>query len=724
MSRDEGVQDVGERLDPLVEAIKYIARTYGNFATDSVILAGLPLDMGGLPIKLVERAAANCGMRALTVTKSVTQIPAISLPALLVMEDSTLRVLVDINQDHEEATLVDPLAPDQKQTASFEALKALYSNHAIFFKPTSRSAENEGLGNEGGGHWFWSTIKSFWRDYTHVAIAALVINTLALASPLFVMNVYDRVLPNFAIPTLWALAAGVILALVFDAVLKTARTSIINVTGKQADLALASKIFAHALSIDMQNRPSSTGQFANHIKEFEAVREFFTSSSLVALIDLCFIGLFLAILFVIVGPIAYVPMAAVPIVIIINLLVQPALAGSVDQATKESALRHSVLVESVANMDTVRALNAEGVMQTKWERSVASSAAAMLQGRFWSTLAQSLTGLVQAMVSVVIVIWGVYLVNEGLINMGGIIAAMMLSGRVLAPLSSVANTLTRLRQTIHAYKILEDLMAMPAERRPGRTYVNSKIATGAVKFEKVTFRYPGASDDSLRDLSFSINAGETIGLIGRVGAGKSTIGRLLSGLYTPTNGAVLVDLIDTRQYDPADLRDGVGFLSQDNVLFSGSVRENIAIGRLQASNEEILQAARIAGVEDFVSTHPQGFDMQVGEGGRLLSGGQKQCVALARMLLRRPKVLFLDEPSSNLDMASERRLLARLEKFNQIGTTVIISTHRTSLLKLTQRIIAVDSGRVVADGPRDAVLSELKQQGEARMRTRKSEEMV
>ncbi|MDX5592882.1 type I secretion system permease/ATPase [Pseudovibrio sp. SPO723] len=724
MSQDEGVQDVGERLDPLVEAIKYIARTYGNFATDSVILAGLPLDMGGLPIKLVERAAANCGMRALTVTKSVTQIPAISLPALLVMEDSTLRVLVDINQDHAEATLVDPLAPDQKQTASFEALKALYSNHAIFFKPTSRSAENEGLGNEGGGHWFWSTIKSFWRDYTHVAIAALVINTLALASPLFVMNVYDRVLPNFAIPTLWALAAGVILALVFDAVLKTARTSIINVTGKQADLALASKIFAHALSIDMQNRPSSTGQFANHIKEFEAVREFFTSSSLVALIDLCFIGLFLAILFVIVGPIAYVPMAAVPIVIIINLLVQPALAGSVDQATKESALRHSVLVESVANMDTVRALNAEGVMQTKWERSVASSAAAMLQGRFWSTLAQSLTGLVQAMVSVVIVIWGVYLVNEGLINMGGIIAAMMLSGRVLAPLSSVANTLTRLRQTIHAYKILEDLMAMPAERRPGRTYVNSKIATGAVKFEKVTFRYPGASDDSLRDVSFSINAGETIGLIGRVGAGKSTIGRLLSGLYTPTNGAVLVDLIDTRQYDPADLRDGVGFLSQDNVLFSGSVRENIAIGRLQASNEEILQAARIAGVEDFVSTHPQGFDMQVGEGGRLLSGGQKQCVALARMLLRRPKVLFLDEPSSNLDMASERRLLARLEKFNQIGTTVIISTHRTSLLKLTQRIIAVDSGRVVADGPRDAVLSELKQQGEARMRTRKSEEMV
>lgn len=716
MSQPEMTSNEPPREDPLVESIKFIARTYGNFATDSVILAGLPLEGQGLPVHLVERAAANCGMRALTVRKSLDKMPAISLPALLVLEDSTLRILVDVNHDTKEAVLVDPLQPDQRQTASFEALRSLYSDHAIFFKPTSRSAENEGLGTHGAGHWFWSVLVGFWRDYTHVAVAALVINTLALASPLFVMNVYDRVLPNFAVPTLWALAAGVVLALVFDGVLKMARSSIINVTGKQADLALASRIFAHALSIDMQNRPSSTGQFANHIKEFEAVREFFTSSSLVALIDLCFIGIFVLILFVIVGPIAYVPLCAVPVVIAINLLVQPALAGSVDQATKESSLRHSVLVESVANMDTIRALNAEGIMQTKWERSVASSAAAMLKGRYWSTLAQSLTGFVQALVSIVIVIWGVYLVNEGLVNMGGLIAAMMLSGRVLAPLSSVANTLTRLRQTIHAYKILEDLMAMPSERSSGRTYVNSKITEGTLTFDNVSFRYPQASEDSLQHVSFSIKAGETVGLIGRVGAGKSTIGRLLAGFYGPTNGAVLVDRIDTRQYDPADLRDGVGFLSQDNVLFMGSVRENIAIGRLQASNEEILHAARVAGVDDFVSTHPQGYDMQVGEGGRLLSGGQKQAVALARMLLRRPRILFLDEPSSNLDMNSERRLLERLARFNDMGTTVIISTHRMSLLNLTQRIIALDGGRVVADGPRDRVLEDLRHKGEERMR--------
>ncbi|KZL02072.1 Toxin RTX-I translocation ATP-binding protein [Pseudovibrio sp. Ad5] len=700
--------------DPLVEAIKYIARSYGNYATDSVILAGLPYDGQRLSIKLIERASSNCGMRAVTVRKKAGTIPAISLPAILVFEDGSLRILKELNESTGHASIVDAERPEEQQILSIAALEKLYSGHGIFFKPVNMTSETNGMGSGRDGHWFWSVIAGFWKDYIHVAIAALVINSLALASPLFIMNVYDRVLPNFAIPTLWALAAGVLLALVFDGILKTARSSIINMTGKQADLAIASRIFSHALGLDLENRPGSTGQFANHIKEFETVREFFTSSSLVALIDMCFIGLFIMVLFLIVGPIAYVPLAAVPVVILINLLVQPALAGSVDQATKESAMRHSVLVESIANIDTIRALNAESSMQIKWERSVASSAAAILKGRYWSTLAQSLTGFAQALVSICIVVWGVFLVNDGAVNMGGLIAAMMLSGRVLAPLSSIAGTLTRLRQTMHSYKMLSGLMELPAERRPNRTYVNSRITSGAISFQNVSFRYPEAAEDSLRNVSFEVRPGETIGLIGRVGAGKSTVGRLLSGLYTPSDGAILVDKIDTRQYDPADLRDGVGFLSQDNVLFSGSLRENIVVGRPQASNEDIYRAAHIAGVEDFVATHPHGFDMQVGEGGRLLSGGQKQSVALARMLLRQPRLLFLDEPSSHLDTASERRLLERLREYNSPDTTMIISTHRTSLLQLTDRLVALDKGQLVADGPRDFVIEKLRTLGATR----------
>jgi len=318
---------------------------------------------------------------------------------------------------------------------------------------------------------------------------------------------------------------------------------------------------------------------------------------------------------------------------------------------------------------------------------------------------------VQASVSIAIVVWGVYLIASGDITMGALIAAMMLSGRVLAPLANVANTLTRLRQTLHSYKILDEVMSTETERKPGRTYINKRIASGSVEFKGVNFRYPEAEDDSLKNISFKIAPGETVGLIGRVGSGKSTIGRLVSGLYYPTNGAVLIDGTDTRQFDPADLRSNVGFLSQDNVLFSGTVRENISAGDPFADDDALIEAARIAGVEEFVSQSPVGYDLQVGEGGRFLSGGQKQAVALARILLRKPRVLFLDEPSSHLDLASERRLITRLMDYNTPDTTVIISTHRMSLVELTDRLITLDFGKLALDGPRQDVLKKLQELG-------------
>lgn len=699
------------RTDPLVEAIKYVARSYGNFVTDSVVLSGLPVTDDLLPIKFVDRAAANCRLKALPLEKPLADIPDVALPAVLVLKQSRIRVLIGIDKERNTASLVDPTKPEHVTEEPLPALAARYSGYAIFFKSMADAEGSSDRVAADRSHWFWSTVSTFWRDYLHVALAALLINLLALASPLFTMNVYDRVVPNFAVPTLWALAIGAILALIFDFILKVARNQIINVAGKQADLALASKVFSHALAIDLEKRPASSGQFANHIKEFETVREFITSQSLVSLIDLFFIGIFVAVLYMIVGIIAIVPLLAVPVVIGINLAVQAPLAGSISRSHQESAVRHSVLVESISNLDTIRSLNAEGVMQTKWERSVAASGAAILSGRYWAILAQTATGLVQAMVSIVTIVWGVYLIAEGLVSMGGLIAAMMLSGRVLAPLASVAGTLTRLRQTMHAYQTLDQVMKTETERKPGKAYVNRKVNNGSVSFKKVDFRYPGAADDSLKDVSFEIAPGETVGLIGRVGAGKTTIGRLIAGLYYPANGAVLVDGIDTRQFDPADLRSGVGFVSQDNVLLSGSVRENICVGKSHADDEDIIEAARIAGVEDFVSQHPMGYDMPVGEGGRLLSGGQKQAVALARMLLRRPRILFLDEPSSNLDLASERKLIARLKEFNSTGTTVIISTHRMSLVELTDRLITLDHGQLALDGPRDLVLKRLQELG-------------
>ncbi|NVK34338.1 MAG: type I secretion system permease/ATPase [Rhodobacteraceae bacterium] len=700
--------------DPLVEALKYISRAFGYHLTNATILTGLPLQGQNLSVKLVGRAAENCGLKALPVEKALVDIPSVALPALLLLEDGRTVVLMSIDSAKKSVRYVFALDTSTEFEETFEDFGYIYSGYGIFFKAMT---DDEGKSTRQLGssdHWFWGIIALFWRDYVHVALAALLINLLALASPLFIMNVYDRVVPNSALPTLWALALGVIASLVFDFLLKTARGQIINVTGKQADIALASRIFSHSLAIDFEKRPSSSGQFANHIKEFETVREFITSSSLVALIDTAFIGIFVFVLFLIVGPLAFVPLIAVPIVIAINLLVQAPLSGAIQKSHSESALRHSILIESIANLDTIRALNAEGNMQSKWERSVAASSGAILTGRYWSQLAQSATGFVQAMVSVVIVLWAVYLIADNAISMGALIAAMMLSGRVLAPLASVANTLTRLRQTMQSYKTLNALMQMETERKVGRTYINRRLTSGSVEFKDVSFRYPDAADDTLKNISFSIQQGETLGLIGRVGSGKTTIGRLICGLYYPQNGAVLIDGTDSRQFDPADLRSGVGYVSQDNVLFSGTIRENIAAGDPYADDEDIIEAARIAGVDDFIANHPLGYDLPVGEAGRMLSGGQKQSVALARMLLRRPKVLFLDEPSSNLDMASEKKLISRLRTFNSPDTTVIISTHRMSLVELTDRLITLEHGKLALDGPREQVLKKLQKLGAER----------
>lgn len=707
------IQQSNQAGDPLASALKYIARVHGLHVTDSVLWNGLPQGHEKLGVGIVGRAATNCGLTALPQRKDLDAIPHAALPCIVTMKNSDLLVLTHIDEAEGSVQFVDPLDASLTAKRPLDQFVADYSGYAIFFQPNvDKSGRSERV-LQSKGHWFWSTIAVYWRDYMHVALAALLINLLALATPLFTMNVYDRVVPNQAIPTLWALAIGVILALVFDFILKIARGQIINVAGKQADNALASKIFAHALAIDFNDRPVSSGQFANHVREFETVREFITSSSLVSLIDLLFIGIFVAVLFLLVGPIAVVPLLAIPLVLAISLFVQAPLSSAIEKSHQESAIRHSILVESIANLDTVRALNSEGRMQTKWERSVAASSAAIMRGRFWALLAQSATGLVQASVSIWIIVWGVYLIASGDITMGALIAAMMLSGRVLAPLAAVANTLTRLRQTLHSYRMLDQIMKSETERKPGRTYINKRIASGSVEFKSVEFRYPGSETSSLKNVSFKIEPGETVGLIGRVGSGKSTLGRLMSGLYYPTDGTILVDGTDTRQFDPADLRANVGFLSQDNVLFSGTIRENISSGDPFADDDALIDAARIAGIEEFVAANPLGYDMQVGEGGRFLSGGQKQSVALARILLRRPRLLFLDEPSSQLDLASERRLIARLKEYVSSDTTLIISTHRMSLVELTDRLITLDQGKLALDGPRQDVLGKLKELGAA-----------
>jgi ATP-binding cassette subfamily C protein LapB len=410
---------------------------------------------------------------------------------------------------------------------------------------------------------------------------------------------------------------------------------------------------------------------------------------------------------VIAGPLAWIPLALLPVMIITGFLIQWPLERAMQRLNAESAARHGVLVEALTGIDAVRATGAEARMQTAWEKSVAATARSGEDVNFWASLALTTANSAQQINSLLMVVVGVFLVIDGKISVGALVAATMLAGRVLAPISGIASVITRASQTFIALKALNRVMLLERERPRERNYVSRRIQEGSIVFDNVTFRYPQASVNALEKVSFKVASGERIGIIGRVGSGKTTVGRLLTSFYDPNEGRIQVDEVDVRQYDPADLRTGVGFVLQDTDLFFGKLRDNITLGRPNATDEEVLEAARLAGVERFIAGHPLGYDMPVAEGGRSLSGGQKQAIGLARALIRKPKILFLDEPTAHFDVRSEAEFLDRLKSLGEQGLTILISTHRLSLLSFVERLLLFEQGKLVADGPRDKVLAML-----------------
>jgi ATP-binding cassette subfamily C protein LapB len=458
----------------------------------------------------------------------------------------------------------------------------------------------------------------------------------------------------------------------------------------------------------MSQRPPSVGVLANQLRDFDSVRDFFTSGSVVSATDLAFAVLFILVLFLVAGPLAWIPLAMLPLMILIGLLVQRPLDRAMKRLQAESAARHGVLVESLSGIETVRASGAEARMQTAWERSVAATARTGEDVHFWASLALTSASTAQQLTTLLMMIAGVFLILEGKLSVGALVAATMLAGRVLAPIAGIASVITRGTQTFTALKAIDKIMGLERERPPERSYVARRIGEGRVAFDNVSFRYPNGAANALEKVSFRVGAGERVGIIGRVGSGKTTIGRLLVGFYEPQEGSILVDGVDVRQYDPADLRAGIGFVLQDTDLFYGKLRDNIALGRPHARDEEVLAAARLAGVESFIAGHPLGYDMPIAEGGRSLSGGQKQSIGLARILIRHPKILFLDEPTAHFDVRSEAEFLERLKGLAAREMTIIVSTHRLSLLSLVDRLLVFERGRLTHDGPRDEVLAAMR----------------
>jgi ATP-binding cassette subfamily C protein LapB len=691
--------------DPLLRALEALTQLHGRPTSAQALAAGLPLPDGLMTPPLAPRALERAGLSARLVRRPLAQIDELAMPCILFLKDRQCVILV--GREPGRLQIVMPETGRGTTTVERAEIERRYDGHALFARPEiGYEQRDRPIAQERKGHWFWSTLLRQWPTYAEVMIAAVLINAFALASPLFVMNVYDRVVPNNAIHTLWVLAIGAFTVFAFDFLLKTLRGYFIDVAGRIADIRLASRIFEHVLGIRMAARPASAGAFANHLREFESLREFFTSATVTTLVDLPFVLFFIAIIWMLGGPVALVPLIALPVVIGIGLLMQIPLNRVVRRTFKEAAAKHGVLIEAINGLETIKSVGGESKLQSGWERFVGATAESGNRSRFLSAVTVNFAAFATQLVTIGVVVVGVYQISEGLMTVGALVACTIIAGRAMAPLGQVAGLLTRYHQAKMAYDTLNRVMALPLERSDAVRYLSRPQLTGGIEFKNVHLTYPGQKLPALSDVSFRIEPGERVALIGRIGSGKTTIEKLVLGLYEPEKGAVLIDGTDIRQLDPADLRRNIGCVPQDVFLLQGSVRENITLGATFADDAAVLRAAEIAGVDDFVNRHPMGYDMPVGERGELLSGGQRQAIAVARALLLDPPIIVLDEPTSAMDNGAENRFKARLAD-ELADRTLLLVTHRASLLGLVDRLIVMDGGRVVADGPRDAVLKAL-----------------
>jgi len=555
-------------------------------------------------------------------------------------------------------------------------------------------------------HWLFGPLRDNSKIYSQTILAAIVINFLALVSSFFIMTVYDRVLPNQAIESLIALTIGVMMAHIFDFALKSLRGYFIDIAGQRLDASVGVSVFDNLMTMRLDVKRGATGAVAGLVKEFENLRDFFSSATLVAIVDLPFIFLFIATIAMIGGPLALVPLIAVLLAITAGVIVQPLIMSRTKQAMAQGHAKHAVLIETLASLETVKTVGAGGLMRARWRDGVMRQAKISTIGRFLNQFAVNAAGFAQQFAQVGVVVIGVFLVGANEITTGALIATVILTGRAMAPLGQVASLLARVNGAMASYKSLDKLMNADSEVDPNRDYLAREKLNGKIEFREASFTYPDQQVRALDEVSFVIEPGERVAILGKNGSGKSTIVRQITGVFTPTEGAVLVDDTDIRQIRPADLRANIGAVLQDVCLFSGSIKENIALGLEKITDKDILEAAKTAGVHDFVGASAGGYDQRLTERGEGLSGGQRQAIALARALASNPSILLLDEPSSALDSQSEAALIARLDEATR-GKTLLIVTHRLSMVKLVDRIIVLDQGRVVADGARDDIIAAL-----------------
>jgi len=691
--------------DPLLQSLVFLTAYFGRAKSAQALTAGLAYDENSMRPNLFCEAAERLGLKTRIVKKAkLISIPQSVLPSVLVLNDEQACVLLSVKGQQAKIYLPET---DSEKLVELNALQNDYNGFAIYIHPRSEFTNPESASLEDtDNHWFWGIVKQNRKIYGLVLLGAIFINLFGLTSPLLIMNVYDRVIPNNAIETGWALGLGALAIFVFDFIMRTLRGYLIDFSGRKLDVIAARRIYDQVLNMRLSERPKSSGSFANMLHDFSAVREFFTSATITGLVDLPFTIFFLFIIYQLGGSIAFILLALIAIVLVAGFVLQFPLKSLVRKATQSAEAKHGLLVETIHGLETVKAIGADGRFRSRYGGYVGESAALGQGSRFVSSLGVNIATFIQQIASIVIVLAGMYMVQAGELSVGGLIACVILSGRAISPIGQIASLMTKYHQADGALKTLDKIMAKDVERPPHQQFLNRPTISGKIAFDKVSFSYPSVQRDVIIDINFTINPGEKVAIIGRIGSGKSTIARLMLGLYQPQAGSLLADDTDYRQIDPADLRRNIAYIAQDVVLFTGSVRDNISASMPHASEDAILTAAKSAGVHDFIAKHPMGYDAPVGEHGSNLSGGQRQAIALARAMLTQPKVLVCDEPTNAMDMQAEAAFKSYVAKEINDRTFILI-THKHSMLDMVDRLILMDNGKLIMDGARDKVIAAL-----------------
>ena len=702
--------------DELLQCLVIFTKLHNNPYSADALTIGLPVKDGDeielFSLKssrsLFSRAASRAGFASTLVRKDLEQISPLVLPCILMLRGKKACILQSFSKDKKTANIITPELSTGTSTIEISKLKEEYLGYAYYLKrefvPEDTSSTK--LIDAGNDHWFWGTLKRSKKIYFDVVLASFIINLFVLASPLFTMNVYDRVVPNNAVETLWVLALGVSVVYGIDLFLKFVRSYFLEIAGKKSDIIMSSILFERVMDMKFSNKPKSVGSFASNLKEFDTVRNFFSSASLAAIVDLPFAIIFLIVTYFIGSYIVLVPIVIMIAILCYTFFIKDPLQNAIKSTFEASAIKNGILIESLSSLETIKTLGASGHIQWNWEEATGEIANRSIKSKIITTSITTVTSFLVQLNTIAIIVLGVYMIQDTHLTMGGLIAAVMLSSRAIAPMGQVASLAANFEQTKTAYQSLSRIMQMPVERPEGKKFVRRNSFDGKIEFKNVSFTYPDTTKGSLDRINFVIQPGEKVGIIGKNGSGKTTLQKLILGLYSPTEGSVLIDGIDINQIDPADLRRNIGYVPQDVVLFKGTVRENIVQKAPYVDDIQIIKAAKVSGVDEYVNAHPLGFDMPVFERGDGISGGQRQSIAVARAFLLDSPIILLDEPTNSLDNTVENKLKINL-KTNTANKTMLLVTHRTSMLDLVDRLIVMDNGKILLDGPRDEVLARL-----------------